>query len=285
LVAITKEGTPSLNGASDDPEKRFDDFFADPVYLWFKRYIYSYLYRKYAVNKRLKQLDEEQSSRILEIGAGVAPIVRWDDGVILTDLSWLALARLRRGNPGQAATMSATALPLRHDCADVIVCSEVLEHIVDDRAAFAEISRALRPGGALILTVPCNPRYYAYDDAFVKHQRRYVVGELLAQLRGVQLEIVEVAKLAGLVEKLTTWAIVRLFTLLRPMFARPLRERQDARRSVLWWVLLPFWFVANHVFAAVIAVEGKLMPWSLTSIVLVHARKLDPSLPDPATVR
>jgi SAM-dependent methyltransferase len=262
-----------LNSASADPEKRFDDFFADPVYLWFKRYIYSYLYRKFAVNRRLTQLDDEQPSRVVEIGAGVAPIVRWDEGVILTDLSWLALARLRRGNRGQAATMSATALPLRPDCVDVIVCSEVLEHIVDDRAAFAEISRVLRPGGALILTVPCNPRYFAYDDAFVKHQRRYVVSELVAQLRAVKLEIVEVAKLAGLVEKLTTWAIVRLFTLLRPMFTRPLRERPGAGRSMLWRVLLPFWFVANHVFAAVIALEGKLLPWSLTSIVLVHARK------------
>jgi len=37
---------------------------------------------------------------------------------------------------------------------DVILCSEVLEHVPDPTAALDEFSRLLKPGGKLILTVP-----------------------------------------------------------------------------------------------------------------------------------
>ena len=45
-------------------------------------------------------------------------------------------------------------LPLADASFDVIVASHVLEHIVDDRDALAEIYRVLRPGGTAILVVP-----------------------------------------------------------------------------------------------------------------------------------
>lgn len=37
---------------------------------------------------------------------------------------------------------------------DVATSTEVLEHVPDDRRAFAELHRVLRPGGALVFTVP-----------------------------------------------------------------------------------------------------------------------------------
>ena len=37
---------------------------------------------------------------------------------------------------------------------DFVLCNHVLEHIPDDRRAMAEMSRVLRPGGTLLVTVP-----------------------------------------------------------------------------------------------------------------------------------
>jgi len=47
-----------------------------------------------------------------------------------------------------------TGLPFGDDTFDVIVCSEVMEHIPDDSAAAAELARVLKPGGLLAVTVP-----------------------------------------------------------------------------------------------------------------------------------
>jgi 2-polyprenyl-3-methyl-5-hydroxy-6-metoxy-1,4-benzoquinol methylase len=40
---------------------------------------------------------------------------------------------------------------------DVVTCSDVLEHIDDDHRAFANLARALRPGGHLLVTFPASP--------------------------------------------------------------------------------------------------------------------------------
>ena len=45
-------------------------------------------------------------------------------------------------------------LPFGNDSFETIIASEVLEHVPDDAAAFAELHRVLRPGGTLAVTVP-----------------------------------------------------------------------------------------------------------------------------------
>jgi ubiquinone/menaquinone biosynthesis C-methylase UbiE len=52
------------------------------------------------------------------------------------------------------ASASALALPFADDSFDKIICSEVLEHIPDYRAALREIERVLKPGGLFCASVP-----------------------------------------------------------------------------------------------------------------------------------
>jgi SAM-dependent methyltransferase len=47
-----------------------------------------------------------------------------------------------------------TSIPVPDCCFDAILCTEVLEHVIDPMGALTEMSRILKPGGAIILTVP-----------------------------------------------------------------------------------------------------------------------------------
>jgi len=93
----------------------------------------------------------------------------------------------------------ATRLPFRDGSFDVIVTSEVLEHIQNDVAALAELSRVLKPGGTFAATVPSwfpekinwmlSDEYHA---PFVEggHVRIYSSTELRAKVRAAGLAVI-----------------------------------------------------------------------------------------------
>lgn len=47
-----------------------------------------------------------------------------------------------------------TKLPFPDDCFDMVICSEVMEHIPDQHTAASEILRVLKPGHTLVVSVP-----------------------------------------------------------------------------------------------------------------------------------
>lgn len=73
-------------------------------------------------------------------------------------------------------------LPERHF--DLVVASEVVEHVRDDRAAVAKLASLLKPGGFLIITVPAHPWLWSAHDAMNHHFRRYQKRQLHTLLVG-----------------------------------------------------------------------------------------------------
>ena len=58
------------------------------------------------------------------------------------------------GARAEAVVGDALALPYQDGTFDVVIASEILEHVPADDAAIAELVRVLRPGGVLAVTVP-----------------------------------------------------------------------------------------------------------------------------------
>jgi len=56
--------------------------------------------------------------------------------------------------PDTPRRMDVTRLTLPDRTVDLVICSHVLEHVEDDRAALAEFARVLRPGGRAVILVP-----------------------------------------------------------------------------------------------------------------------------------
>lgn len=72
------------------------------------------------------------------------------------DMDLGSLGSNRRRGLTAMVRSGAARLPLPDGGVDVILCSEVLEHLPDgvDAAAMAEMGRVLKPGGRLYITVP-----------------------------------------------------------------------------------------------------------------------------------
>ena len=56
---------------------------------------------------------------------------------------------------------------------DMVAALDVVEHIPDDKAALEGISRVLKPGGKLLMTVPAHQWMWSAHDVVNHHQRRY----------------------------------------------------------------------------------------------------------------
>jgi 2-polyprenyl-3-methyl-5-hydroxy-6-metoxy-1,4-benzoquinol methylase len=81
---------------------------------------------------------------------------------------------------------SVTQLPFGDGVFDGLVCGEVLEHVLPedggDIAAVQQFHRVLKPGGALVASVPLNPRLWDFSDEWARHVKRYRREELVALL-------------------------------------------------------------------------------------------------------
>ena len=160
------------------------------------------------------QLGLEPGDRILDLGCGFgrhayeaarrgANVVALDagrdevEGVAATFAAMLEAGELTSAPLWTAAVQGdARHLPFPDGSFDRVICSEVLEHIHDDRVVMGELARVLRPGGTMAITVP---RYgpelinWALSDAYHNvpggHIRIYRRSELESRLHDAGLQV------------------------------------------------------------------------------------------------
>lgn len=100
---------------------------------------------------------------------------------------------------------STTRLPFRSASFDKIICSEVLEHVPDDRQSIQEMARVLKDDGVLAISVPnylpeaiCWKISRDYHDCAGGHIRIYRPRELLSPLRINDLRVFAIRRKHGL---------------------------------------------------------------------------------------
>ena len=84
-------------------------------------------------------------------------------------------------------------MPFPDGCFDVVTAMDVVEHIDDDAAAMREIARVLRPGGALLATVPAYKSLWSEHDVALPHYRRYTAHSLRRLIGGAGLSVVKMS--------------------------------------------------------------------------------------------
>lgn len=129
-----------------------------------------------------------------EVGCGTGFVLSGLTGGALTrvagsDLHPSGLLRARERLPdAELLQMDARHIPYEDEW-DVIGAFDVLEHIEEDRAVLAELRRALRPGGGLIVSVPQHPWLWGPFDDYAHHVRRYTRRELVGKLRAAGFQV------------------------------------------------------------------------------------------------
>jgi len=94
---------------------------------------------------------------------------------------------------------NASRLDFDDNSFDKILCSEVLEHLKDDKGALDEIYRILKPNGILVLTVPCTKGVFGtkiknimhdHHDGPEKHEREgYTKNEISELVNDTGLKV------------------------------------------------------------------------------------------------
>jgi SAM-dependent methyltransferase len=97
---------------------------------------------------------------------------------------------IARGRATGAEIRQGTAVSLgSNEQFDAVGCFDVLEHIVDDRAALTAMATALRPGGVLVVTVPQHRWLWSDADESAEHVRRYRRSELVDRVHAAGLRV------------------------------------------------------------------------------------------------
>jgi SAM-dependent methyltransferase len=80
------------------------------------------------------------------------------------------------------------SLPFEDDSFDLILATDVIEHLDDDHAALVELHRVAAAGGRLLATVPAYHWLWSQHDTAHHHRRRYTLRTLRRVLRGAGWE-------------------------------------------------------------------------------------------------
>jgi SAM-dependent methyltransferase len=112
-----------------------------------------------------------RDGRCLEVAPGLRPRLPLE-GTQFVDVSSPALAKLASRGASVVGAL-ITSLPFADASFDLVCALDIVEHVDDDAAALAELSRVARPGAALLLSVPLHPELWNAFDDFVGHRRRY----------------------------------------------------------------------------------------------------------------
>ncbi len=92
--------------------------------------------------------------------------------------------------------MDVTNLPFYDNSFDIVICSEVLEHIPDDKKAMSELVRILKPGKILAVSVPrfwpekiCWLLSDEYFNANMGHVRIYKKASLIKDIESLGVKL------------------------------------------------------------------------------------------------
>ena len=117
-----------------------------------------------ALRRQFMLTEVRPGDRVLDLGCGAgtltAALASAAPAVIGADVAEAAIRRARARNPGPEFVRVALdgPLPFADGAFDLVVSSEVIEHVADTARWLSEVRRVLDPAGRLLLSTPNHGR-------------------------------------------------------------------------------------------------------------------------------
>lgn len=146
-----------------------EHFEAEDRHWWFRG-------RRAVVDALLSRAELAPSPRILDAGCGtggnLSRYARLGEATGV-DPSAEAVRFCRARGLSSVQEAGLERLPFEDASFDLLVATDVLEHIAAERDALRELRRVAAPGATLLLTVPAYMWLWSEEDVSLQHQRRY----------------------------------------------------------------------------------------------------------------
>ncbi len=246
-------------------ENEFGKFFYTDSYIKLKNYLFNYLFRKHQIKKSFFKYFRnnilEKNFIIADIGSGISPISPLIEKTVFIELEKEAVDFLKKMNMN-AMKGDITNLNLKNNSFDVIICSEVLEHVKDYRRGIAEMYRVVKKYGGIIITVPTHDFYWKDDDEFVGHFRRFNPEILQKNLEEAGFKVLLRKPVGSKLERHLTWLIVKIA-----------RTNKSKSLRINKLKLIIFYLINNFLFN-LIKIANAFTSEKNSSIILFVVKKI-----------
>lgn len=139
--------------------------------------------RRKFFSREIGKLGLESDSRILDVGTSTGTNLRMlrelgYSQYVGLDFSLEAIRFCRNKGLGEVINGDIKNLPFPDGYFDLVLATDIVEHIDDDGKAMSEISRVLKKGGHALITVPAFMSLWGLQDDVSHHQRRYRIPQM-----------------------------------------------------------------------------------------------------------
>jgi SAM-dependent methyltransferase len=143
--------------------------------------------RRRLFGRIIAKLGLPTNARVLDVGTSTGTNLR-----MLRDLGFTCVEGLDQSEEavrwcaekgyGKVTLGNVCRLPFGDEEFDLVLATDIVEHVDDDAAALLEIRRVLKPTGHALITVPSFQLLWGMQDDISQHKRRYRAGQLLTKI-------------------------------------------------------------------------------------------------------